>query len=546
VKPFGGITEAAERPTMQSRFAKFYYSLRDRMPRALHSNHALLLAIILTIGVVVRVAARQSVPNGFNNDEATLGWDAYSVLKFGVDRHGIAYPAFFIGWGSGMNALAAYLAMPFIAVFGLTEGAVRAVNLLSGLASLPVFYLLIRRAAGGTTALFGVFLLAVSPWHIMMSRWALESNLLPGVFLLAVWLLMKGPERARYFLAAGVCFALCLYAYGTAYFAVPLFVFLASVYMLSTRAIVWRVLLLAGALFAVVATPIGAVIWANQHHVDSFRLAGIGIPRMPTVARYKVISTLFGQHPLDQCFDNLRLLWDILVRQDDGHIWNAVPGFGLLYPFALGLVLVGLIADIARLSSKRRFEPRVLMLLWLVTGIALAAVQRSDITRLNLLWLPFIYFAAVGMSTASRNRTVAAGLVTVHLVLFVNFARDYFDAYRYRTAGAFHPSYGAAIRAATKAVSGKICVTSIPTLSYAYVAFYDRTDPREFARTVVYRHDPAEFLAVESFGRFTFGTESCPGDTEAWILHNDEIGLFRNRAARIETFDMYSAVIAAR
>jgi hypothetical protein len=530
---------------MRSWLARFTCGLRERMPRRLQSHQALLLAI-LAIGVVVRVAARQSVPNGFHNDEASLGWDAYSILKFGIDRHGIAYPAFLIGWGSGMNALAAYLAMPFIAVFGLTEGAVRAVNLLAGLASLPVFYLLLRRAAGVPTALFGVFLLAVSPWHIMMSRWALESNLLPGVFLLAVWLLVKGTERARYFLAAGVCFALCLYAYGTAYFAVPLFAFLASVYLLRARAIAWRAFLLAVALFALVATPIGAVIWANQQQGDSFRLAGIGIPRMPTVARYQVVSALFGHHPQGQCWDNLRVLWDLLVRQDDGHIWNAVAGFGILYPFALGLALVGLLADLARFSPKGRFEPRVLMLLWLVTALALAAVQRSNINRINLLWLPFIYFTAVGMHTVSRNRTLAVGLVAVHLALFVTFARDYFGPYRDRTAGAFHPSYGAAIRTATQAVSGKICVTTLPTNSYAYVAFYDRTDPREFARTVVYQHDRAEFLEVESFGRFTFGTQRCPDDTEAWILENDEIGRFRDRAARIETFSMYSVVIAAR
>lgn len=515
------------------------------MPRSLRSDQALLLAI-LVIGVVVRVAARQSVPNGFHNDEASLGWDAYSILELGVDRHGIAYPAFLIGWGSGMNALAAYLAMPFIAVFGLTEGAVRAVNLLSGLASLPVFYLLLRRTAGVPTALFGVFLLAISPWHIMMSRWALESNLLPGVFLLAVWLLVKGTERARYVAAAGVCFALCLYAYGTAYFAVPLFVSLASVYMLATRAIGWRVFLPAVALFVLVATPIGAFIWANQQHLDTFRLAGIGIPRMPTTARYQVVSTLFGQHPQGQCWDNLRVLWDLLVRQDDGHIWNAVAGFGILYPFALGLALVGLFADLARLSRERRFEPRVLMLLWLVTALALAAVQRSNVNRINLLWLPFIYFAAVGMHTVSRNRTLAVGLVAVHLALFVTFASDYFGPYRNRTAGVFHPSYGAAIRTATKAVSGNICVTTVPTNSYAYVGFYDRTDPREFARTVVYQPGGGEFLEVESFGRFTFGTQRCPDDTEAWILHNDEIGLFRERAARIEPFGSYAVLIAAR
>jgi hypothetical protein len=527
---------------MQSRFDRFIGVLRGTIPPGLRSERAL-LAVILVVGVVVRVVARQSVPNGFNNDEASLGYDAYSILKFGVDRHGIAYPAFLIGWGSGMNALAAYLAMPFIAVFGLTEGAVRAPNLLGGLLSLPIFYLLVRRMAGSKTALWGVFLLAIGPWHIMMSRWALESNLLPSVFLLAAWLLVKGTERARFFLGASVCFALCLYAYGTAYFAVPVFLCLASIYVLWTRGVAWRTWGLAVALFGLVATPIGAVIWANQHHADSFRLLGIGIPRMPTVARYQTVSTLFGRHALQRCLENLRTLWNLLVKQEDGRVWNAISGHGIIYPFGMALALVGLLVELHGPWKKRAFDPRVLMLLWLVVAVGLAAIQDGNINRVNLLWLPLVYFAAVGLRTVGRSRFLVSGLVAVHLALFIGFASEYFGPYRDRTAGAFYPSYGAAIRAATKAVAGKICVTNSPCFSYAFVLFYDRSDPREFAKTVVYEGE-GEFQGVKSYGRFTFGIDRCPDDTEAWILNNGDVDRFRDRAARIESFSDYSAVIA--
>jgi hypothetical protein len=528
---------------MRSRFDRFIDVLREMIPARLRSERALCL-VIVAAGVAVRVVAPQAVPNGFNNDEASLGYDAYSILKFGVDRNGIAYPAFLIGWGSGMNALAAYLAMPFIAVFGLTAGAVRAVNLLGGLVSLPVFYWLVRRAAGAKTALWGLFLLALCPWHVMMSRWALESNLLPSVFLLAVWLLVKGTERARCLLAAAVCFALSLYAYGTAYFAVPVFLFLASAYLLWTRGLAWRTWGLAGALFALLATPIGAVIWANQRHVDSFRLAGIGIPRMPTVARYQTVSTLFGSHALERCWGNLKVLWDILVKQEDGRVWNAIGGHGILYPFGVALALVGLLVELRGPWRRRTFEPRVLMLLWLVVAVALAAVQDGNINRVNLLWLPLVYFAAVGLRAVARSRVLVFGLVAVHLALFAGFASEYFGPYRDRTAGAFYPSYGAAIRAATTAVPGKICVTNRPCFSYAFVLFYDRSDPREFAKTVVYENDSGEFRGVKSFGRFTFGSERCPEDTEAWILDNGDVDRFRERADRIVGFSNYTAVIA--
>jgi hypothetical protein len=143
------------------------------------------------------------------------------------------------------------------------------------------------------------------------------------------------------------------------------------------------------------------------------------------------------------------------------------------------------------------------------SNVALAAVRRSNVNRINLLGLPLICLAAVGIRAVSTNRTLAVGRVAVCLALFVTFARDCFGPFRNRIAAAFHPSRGAAIRADSKAVSGKICATNMPTHSYAYVAFYDRADPRDFSRTVVYQHQRSEFLEVESFGRFTLPKAPC-------------------------------------
>ncbi len=531
---------------MRRRLADFGTALRRAFPTWLGQERLLLLAI-LAVGCAVRVVARQSVPNGFNNDEASLGYDAYSILKFGVDRHGIAYPAFLIGWGSGMNALSAYLAMPFIAWFGLSEASVRAVNLLGGLASLVVFHALVRKSCDRKTALWAVLLLALCPWHVMMSRWALECNLLPSMFLLAFWLLLEGTRRPRFLIVAGAVFGLCLYAYGTAYFAVPAFLLMAACYLLWTRRVRLAALGLAVAAFAAVATPIAAVIWANGDHghsVQSFRLAGIGIPVMPTVARYKTVSSLFGRHVLARCWDNLNTLWSVVAKQDDGLIWNAFANHGILYPFGMAFALVGLLAVISRPRRWRTFEPRVLFLLWLASAILLAMVQEVNINRINLLWPPLVFFAAVGLRAVAKTRLVAGLLVVVHVALFAAFSYDYFGDYRDRTAGAFYPGYGPAIRAASHAVSGNICATNNPCFSYAFVLFYDRTDPREFARTVVYEAGGGEFQGVRSFGRYTFGIDRCPSDTQAWILDNRDVDRFQSRAARIESFANYSVVVA--
>jgi hypothetical protein len=527
----------------RSTFDKLLAILRDSLPAWARSERALCVTILL-LGVGVRVWARGSVPNGFNQDEASLGYDAWAIMKYGIDRHGIAYPAFLIGWGSGMNALSAYLAMPFIALFGLTEGAVRAVNLLTGIGSLVVFYLLVRRLQTARVALWATFLLAICPWHVMLSRWALESNLLPGMFLFAVWTMLKGTLRPGYFVLAGVLFALGLYAYGTAYFAIPIFLLLASVYFLWKRQVPWRWFGLGVVAFTIVATPIAATIWVNQQHLPSMRLAGIGIPRMTTVPRYQVISTLFGPHALEHCLDNLATLWRLLVKQEDGLFWNAIAGHGLIFPFGMGFVLVGMLVDWKTPHWSRPFEARTVMWLWLATAVALAAIQDSNINRINLLWLPVVYFAALGLASIAKRKTITVALVVAHLALFAAFAHNYFGEYRDKTESAFFPGFGRAVNAASDAVPGKICVTMGACMPYALVLFYRRIDPHRFISTVTYASSEDEFQDVLAFDRYTFGLDRCPDDTQAFVVTKGELDRYRDQAAEIKEFSSYAAVVA--
>jgi 4-amino-4-deoxy-L-arabinose transferase-like glycosyltransferase len=58
----------------------------------------------------------------------------------------------------------------------------RARNVIVGILSLPALYVVLRRTGDKTLALLATFLLAISPWHIMDSRWTL-AGLLPTLFL---------------------------------------------------------------------------------------------------------------------------------------------------------------------------------------------------------------------------------------------------------------------------------------------------------------------------------------------------------------------------
>jgi len=220
---------------------------------------------LFLLGAVIRILYFGSIPGGLNQDEASIGYDAYAILHYGIDRNGVHLPIHLIAWGSGQNALYAYLSMPFILLFGLTPMSVRAVSLIMGLLGMIVFYLISRQLFTSRTAgIVAMFFIAINPWHIMMSRWALESNLFPTLILLSVYMLLKSFQTPKWSYGFTAMLALSLYAYGTAYFFVPIFALGTGFLLFYTRAIKLRTLLWNAGLFILLALPIFLFIMINR------------------------------------------------------------------------------------------------------------------------------------------------------------------------------------------------------------------------------------------------------------------------------------------
>ena len=50
-------------------------------------KESLIIICILIIGIIVRIIGISSMPNGLNTDEASSGYEAYSILNYGIDRN---------------------------------------------------------------------------------------------------------------------------------------------------------------------------------------------------------------------------------------------------------------------------------------------------------------------------------------------------------------------------------------------------------------------------------------------------------------------------
>jgi len=186
--------------------------------------------VILVVAVATRLVGLGDAPPGVNHDEASNGYDAYSILKTGMDRWGERWPIVLEAFGRAdyRGAFYAYLVVPFHAILGPDHLIVstRLPAAVLGVLTIACLYLLVSRLEDASTGLWAAGLLTLSPWHLQLSRFGHESALTPACTIIALtmmtyagWPFQNRRESATGRLspwllsAAGAVLALSLYAY---------------------------------------------------------------------------------------------------------------------------------------------------------------------------------------------------------------------------------------------------------------------------------------------------------------------------------------------
>lgn len=486
----------------------------DGIKKFILSHELLTAVLILAVGFAVRCACIGSLPGGLNQDEASAGYDAWALLNYGIDRCGNSWPVLLESWGSGQNVLYSLLAMPFIAVFGLNVLSLRLPAAIFGCVTLVVFWRLARRVRGPGFGLSALLTLAVCPWHIMASRWALESNLLPGMLLIGIYFTVLSREREWALAGAAAFFGLSLYAYGTAYFFLPFFL-CAAVWILR-RTLRARSFFVSLAVFAAIALPISVCQLVNYLDLDGFTVLGITFPKL-TQAR-QTMTSVFGGGGIDAVWQNLRTVLSILTTGSDGFSYNAIRPWGIFYVFGFPLCAAGLYLSLC----TRRDHPLERLLRWALYSALLAGCLISgNINRLNVLWLPAVYFMAVGLHCVlSAVGVFAVPAAAALLACFAMFMSDY--RARLESLDSFYPGLGEAICYVEQLEPESVYITDQVNSPYIFALFYTQPEPEEFISTVDYINPDGAFRGVRSFGHFRFGPEQDAAG-EYYILHFSEV-----------------------
>lgn len=478
--------------------------------------HILFTAILL-IGSLARIWEFASLPPSLNVDEASIGVEAYYLYKFGVDRFGLSYPVHLISWGSGQNALYAYLLIPFVALKGINAFAVRLPMMLAGVLSLPLIFIAGNKLVSEKFALLVMFFMAVSPWHIVNSRWAVESNIMPFLFLAGFTALTLADTKNHWFLVACVFFASCLYAYGTAYAAVPVFLLLTVPYLLKLQRITSRQVITGAVIFILLAFPIGLFIAVNTFKLETKHLGVVTIPRLPVEARYETMAAVFGESPFAAISENTRIMLDLLWAQADAFPWNFVEPFGYFYTYTFPLVLIGLILA---LFVKEDRPARWLIAAWMLASFVVGIVHPVNLTRINIIFTPILFCIALLFLDLERilPRIIPVA-VGIFFIAFIFFNRAYHsEEYRKVASALFNEGIIPAIEYTADKSDSLICLTDQHYSLYIYVLLTQKYHPAEYVDDLEWIDptDPANpARRLVTLKNFRFTPDACLSDPEA-------------------------------
>ena len=439
------------------------------------------LILILVLGFILRVIWLDKFPAGFTADEAGQGYDAYSILKTGKDSWGRFLPLFPRGFGDFKPPLYMYAAIPSVAIFGLNEFAVRLPAALIGVAAIAVIYFLAREIFKDLEFKnylgFGIwdlrieeitaFMLAISPWHMQLSRNAWEGGL--GVLLFPLGLFFFLKKRYGWaFLAWGIN----LYSYHSWRIFTILFIF-----ALIIRQKFFKPVLL---IFALALLP----LIINYKSVLK-RASDVGIFSSINTLGYlnarKSPATLFDNKYIfyvDQFFTNYLSYFSPGFyftghRPDFSHL--NFPGTPLHYPVELIFIAVGSIL----LIRHKQFS---ILLIWLLLAPIPAALTESSNSQRAITIFPLtVLISAYGLSALSRYYKIIIPVILVSFVLLVQ---------KYLVKLPKNPIYSQRVtykEIFTKAIAinskyDTIHFSRVFSVPHIFVAFYSKWDPQDYQK----------------------------------------------------------------
>lgn len=168
---------------------------------------------ILFVASFLRLFQLGQMPPGISNDEAGYIYNSYSLCKTGKDVSGSFLPLS-INLDSSLSPVPVYLASPFTCILGVSPFSGRLPFALLGIGAVIIVFLIAKKLFNNDyAALFSSFVIAISPWHLQISRTAYDGGVALFFYILGFYLFLKCLEKNKSLIWCIPAFILAFYSY---------------------------------------------------------------------------------------------------------------------------------------------------------------------------------------------------------------------------------------------------------------------------------------------------------------------------------------------
>lgn len=483
---------------------------------------------IFFLALFFRIYHLSQIPYGFHVDEAKVAWNAFSILKTGHDDHGNFLPLYYDSFGDFRPTGIIYATIPSILFFGNNIFAARFPSAFFGaLTVFPlmlIFWQLCRDKDKKWYWIPGL-LLAINPWHIMISRATSEVIIALFLALFAIYFLLKTIKKSSPSSVLLTLFFLLLsyFFYHNIRVLAPIFLIIISVFSWpeikskhSSKGVITIIItsFFLTALFFAAPQARGRLSQVSLLSDPKIRLETINMPNQEGPG-HVLLARTFHNRPLVVLKNTLNeyanyFSTNFLVGDSALPVRYRIQNFGLITYVELILLVLSLTAA----ASKK--EVWLLLLLLLVSPLP-AAITNEDTPNLHraLFMIPFMvllesYGAIFILSLKKYSKHL---LVFVALALFANliyFHHFYFIHQKFGLPSYFRNAGSAEL--ATKIYQlknnySKIILTNSPDDLYPWFAFLNKIDPVSFNQSALNRrHGSWHWENIE------FSSNKCPSE----------------------------------
>lgn len=384
--------------------------------------YKIIFLLIILLSLFLRINKIDSNPPSPNWDEASIGYNAYSLLKTGADEYGNFLPLSIRSFGDYKPPVYIYLDTLSILIFGLNETGVRFPSAVFGFLSVIVIYFLVKQVFKDyendkkeQLALISAFFWGVSPWSLQFSRTAYEGNIGLFFFMLGFLLFLKALKNPKAAVFSIISFSLSVYSYHSFVLVVPLFILFCLLFFrkeVFTNIKYYIFALIVGFLFAI---PVASSFVSTSG--SSSRLSMVSIFESGDILNDSIKQLEYDRLKGDEIgalFDNRRIVYFLTVAKNYFDHWN--PDFlffhgdggnqhhavnmGMLYLWELPFILMG----VYYLLQKRTKSSLLILAAFLIAPLPSSFSTGTPHPVRAIAMAPFFsIFSALGVILALQK-----------------------------------------------------------------------------------------------------------------------------------------------